>query len=265
MQSKKVIFGWPFCHSKEDYMIKTSDAIAAARALIGTPYSELDCINLIKKIIRTAPGGDKSYTTAGTNALWDSFFASAKYKDLTWRQESLDGAAAGMLAFKSDGEDVHHVGLVTGDGTVIHSSSTKGGIGVIETALDSDWSKLAIHRLIQAQEADVARQEEVTTAYKAVVALANPDSYLNVRNEPGTGGMRIGKVHDGTIVTVQSMNENEWAFITYAGGSGYVDGSFLLMLDEADTEKEAIETTTLINDLTGDVFVLMGKWRVAED
>ena len=27
------------------------------RALIGTLYSELDCINLIKRVIRTAPGG----------------------------------------------------------------------------------------------------------------------------------------------------------------------------------------------------------------
>jgi len=50
-------------------MIETSEAIRTARALIGTPYSELDCINLIKKVIRTAPGGDKNYTTAGTNDL----------------------------------------------------------------------------------------------------------------------------------------------------------------------------------------------------
>ena len=32
-------------------MIKSSDAIRTARRLIGTPYSELDCINLIKKVI----------------------------------------------------------------------------------------------------------------------------------------------------------------------------------------------------------------------
>lgn len=30
-------------------MIQTADAIATARALIRTPYRELDCINLIKK------------------------------------------------------------------------------------------------------------------------------------------------------------------------------------------------------------------------
>lgn len=35
-------------------MIQTSDAIATARALIGTPYRELDCINLIKKVVDTS-------------------------------------------------------------------------------------------------------------------------------------------------------------------------------------------------------------------
>ena len=39
-------------------MIRNEDAIRAARALIGTPYSELDCIGLIVRVIRTSPGGD---------------------------------------------------------------------------------------------------------------------------------------------------------------------------------------------------------------
>ena len=46
-------------------MIETSEAIRTARALIGTPYSELDCINLIKKVIRTAPGGEKKLHDGG--------------------------------------------------------------------------------------------------------------------------------------------------------------------------------------------------------
>ena len=95
-------------------MIETSEAIRMARALIGTPYSELDCINLIKKVIRTAPGGDKNYTTAGTNDLWNSDGKSAKYRDLTWKQEGISGAKAGMLAFMGVGTgDVSHTGLVT--------------------------------------------------------------------------------------------------------------------------------------------------------
>ena len=145
-------------------MIKTKDAIAAARALIGTPYARLDCINLLKKIIRTAPGGVRKYTTAGTNSLWKSYGMSKKYRDLTWRQEGLAAAAetssvspaarAGMLAFKRKGSDVHHVGLVTECGTVIHASSAHGA--VVETPLTAQegWNLLAIHRHIGVAQDD---------------------------------------------------------------------------------------------------------------
>lgn len=80
-------------------MIRAQDAIATARSLLGTPYSKLDCIGLIKLVIRTSPVGVPGYTTAGTNTLWDSYKASAKYRDLTWRQEGSAGAKAGMLAY----------------------------------------------------------------------------------------------------------------------------------------------------------------------
>ena len=45
-------------------MIETSEAIRTARALIGTPYSELDCINLIKMCIR-----DRCWVSAHTAAV----------------------------------------------------------------------------------------------------------------------------------------------------------------------------------------------------
>ena len=137
-------------------MVRTEDAIAAARALIGTPYAELDCINLIKKIIRTAPGGDPRYTTAGTDELWSSAQKSAKYRHLAWRQEGLDGVGAGWLVFKGRGTDArdgepHHVGIATGEGTVIHSSSRAGVTETMLTAADG-WTLAAKHRDIEARE-----------------------------------------------------------------------------------------------------------------
>ena len=42
-------------------MISVNEAIRMARSLIGTSYETLDCINLIKKVIRTGAGGDKHY------------------------------------------------------------------------------------------------------------------------------------------------------------------------------------------------------------
>ena len=134
-------------------MIKWEDAVREARALIGMPYREMDCINLIKKVIRTAPGGVPGYTTAGTNTLWDSAKASPKYRDLTWRQEGLSGARAGMLAFKRYGaDDEGHVGIVTDDETVIHASSKASQ--TVETALSAEdgWNLLAIHRYIEPAE-----------------------------------------------------------------------------------------------------------------
>jgi len=135
-------------------LVQTADAIAAARALIGTPYKALDCINLIKRVIRTAPGGMPGYTTAGTNTLWKSAKASAKYRDLTARHEGLTGAGAGALVFKRRGDDVHHVGLATGEGTVIHSSSAQGGRGVVETPLSEaeGWTCWGVHRYIEAKD-----------------------------------------------------------------------------------------------------------------
>lgn len=251
-------------------MIKAKDAIRIARSLIGTPYSEMDCINLIKAVIRKAPGGDPKYTTAGTNSLWDSHDMSGRYRDLTWRSYGTENPKAGMLAFKSEGEDVHHVGLVTEEGTVIHSSSAQGGRGVVETALDYTWDKIAIHRMIGTAEGTAGTEEsgDDMEGYKAIVNLANPKSYLNVRNAPGTGSERIGKIYDGQVVTVQAEAQGDWVFITYDGGSGYVDGLYLTRVEHEEENVIRVMGKTVIIDSEGNEFVPAGVWHVelrAED
>lgn len=247
-------------------MIKSKDAIAAARALIGTPYSELDCINLIKKVIRTSPGGVRSYTTAGTNTLWDSFHASAKYRDLTWRKEGVSGARAGMLAFKRTGSDVHHVGIVTGEGTVIHSSSTQGGRGVVETPLSSSegWNLLGIHRHIEVAQSTPESEETAVVSYKAQVNLQKADSTLNVRNEPSKSGDRIGRIGHGAVVKVQAEYENGWKFISYGdNSSGYVDGSFLIPYEDPEVEDGSEEESLVtIVDSVGHMFKPVGDFKV---
>ena len=249
-------------------MVKAQDAISAARSLIGTPYSTLDCIGLIVRVIRTAPGGVGAYRCQGTNWLWRSIDNSAKYRDLTWRQEGIAGAQAGMLAFKRRGTDVHHVGLVTGDGTVVHSSSSKGC--VVETKLDASWQLLAVHRYVEAQElpqpsapaapsgGSLGDETEDTRmeAYKMKVVASS----LNVRNEPGIGGDRIGRLSEGAVVTVQAEMENGWKYITYGDGAlGYVDGSYL----GAYVEPPVPETPKItIIDSSGNHFVPIGDFRV---
>ena len=249
-------------------MVKTQDAISAARSLIGTPYSELDCIGLIVRVIRTAPGGVGAYRTAGTNTLWKSVEASAKYRDLTWRQEGVAGAQAGMLAFKRRGTDVHHVGLVTGDGTVIHSSSAAGK--VVETKLDASWQLLAVHRYIEVQElphpsapaapsgGSLGDETEDTKmeAYKMKVVASS----LNVRDEPDVKGRRIGRLNEGAIVTVQASFSDGWKYVTYGDGAlGYVDGSYLAEYVEPPVP-EAPKITII--DSANNHFVPVGDFRV---
>lgn len=111
-------------------MIKTAEALRTARGLLGTSYDELDCINLIKKVIRVSAGGEKSYTTAGTNALWESDANSAKYRDLTWKQEGISGAKAGMLAFMGVGtgrRESRRTGDGEGDGRPLKQEQGRDG------------------------------------------------------------------------------------------------------------------------------------------
>ena len=238
-------------------MIKTQDAIDTARALIGTPYSEIDCINLIKRVIRTAPGGVPWYTTAGTNALWASYIASNKYRDLIWRQEGITGARDGMLAFKKHGGDVHHVGLVTERGTVIHSSSAAGR--VVETALDESWHLLAQHRYIEVAASAAETEGTMDVLYQAVVnTMRDP---LNVRDAPDGG--RIGSVPKGTTVEVLAEPAQGWTFVRSGSLMGYVSSAYLTRA-ESENEENVISISpdvTIIDD-EGNSFRPVGGWRV---
>lgn len=249
-------------------MIKAKDAITKARSLIGTPYAELDCINLIKKVIRTASGGVPSYTTAGTNALWNSFEMSAKYKDLTERHEGIENVPAGAIPFKADGSDKHHAGIATGEGTVIHSSSTQGGRGVVETPLTAaeGWNCWGVHRYIE------TGTEEENVMYTARVNLNSPKSSLNLRNGPSTIERRIGSIPHGTVVDVLA-EAGDWLYVRYNGLSGYASAEYLEAVNTEEkpaedttvpTESEEPVFTTIINE-DGTPVRLAGRWRVAED
>ena len=237
-------------------MIKTQDAIRTARALIGTPYSEIDCIGLIVRVIRTSPGGDTTYRCQGTNWLWRSIDNSARYRDLTWRQEGIQGARAGELAFKRHGRDVHHVGIVTERGTVIHSSSVQGK--VVETPLDESWQLLAVHRYIEAASA-AETEEAMSVLYQAVVnTMRDP---LNVRDAPDGG--RIGSVPKGTTVEVLAEPAQGWTFVRAGSLMGYVSSAYLTRAEVGEVENViSVSPDVTIIDDEGNSFRPVGGWRV---
>lgn len=245
-------------------MIKTQDAISAARALLGTPYSEIDCINLIKRVIRTAPGGVPWYTTAGTNALWASYIASNKYRDIIWRQEGITGARAGMLALKRHGGDVHHVGLVTERGTVIHSSSAAGR--VVETALDGSWHLLAQHRYIEVAASAAETEGKMSVLYQAVVnTMRDP---LNVRDAPDAGGRKIGEIDRGVTVDVLAEPCEGWLYVRSGALAGYASAAYLARVEvvsAVDAPEADVEPYTTIRREDGTTIRLYGRWSVLSD
>ena len=208
-------------------MIQAEAAIRAAREMIGTAYSELDCINLIKKVIRTAPGGDKRYTTAGTNELWNSFDSAPKYRHLIWRQAGISGAKAGMLAFMGVGTgDVSHTGLVTERGTVIHSSKSRGG--VVETALTekNGWNGLGAHRMIEVGEVDgdqSADEEQTEDSAEGEVVIVCAGGGLRMRVKPN--GRYMQMIPDGMRLAVLEEKDG-WLRTVYRGHTGWISGTY---------------------------------------
>ena len=199
-------------------MIKTKEAIRAAREMIGTPYSELDCINLIKKVIRTAPGGDKNYTTAGTNDLWNSDSKSAKYRDLTWKQEGIFGAKPGMLAFMGVGTgDVNHTGLVTERGTVIHSSKSRGCVVETELTEKRGWNGLGKHRMIAVDG------EETVDSDEGEIVTVCAQGGLRMRKKPK--GRYMQMIPDGAQLTVLEEKDG-WLRVEYRGFTGWISGEY---------------------------------------
>ena len=252
-------------------MIQAEEAIRVARGLIGTAYSELDCINLIKKVIRTAPGGDKNYTTAGTNELWNSFDSVPKYRHLIWRQTGISGAKPGMLAFMGVGTgDVSHTGLVTECGTVIHSSKSRGG--VVETALTekNGWNGLGVHRKIEVDYSEGGKTE-VSEAEKifgnATVNITS--GYLNIREGASTRSKVIAKVGNGARVNIiRDAGGTGWIFGALKNGvAGYMSSEYLvedavLIVEEGEEGKP---TTTTLCRSDGVYITLSGAWALAED
>lgn len=226
-------------------MIRARDATDTARDFLGRPYSEMDCIALIVQIIRTSPGGMPDYRCQGTNWLWESVSNSGKYRHLTWRQEGISGAKAGMLAFKRYGmEDEGHVGLVTDAGTVIHASSVEGK--TVETLLSASqgWELLGIHRYIGTQGA-----EKMSRLYRAKVATRKDP--LSLREAPKDGRV-IARIPKGAIVDV--MSEDSWPLIEYEGMRGYASMAYLERIEEDTAE----EMRLVLTDEAGNTWIPEG-------
>ena len=107
-----------------------TEFIDGVKALIGTPYAQCDCKDVIAR-----PLGIRF---AGTNWLWRSIKNSSKYRYLISRVQSpvpADGLKPGDILFKirdkvpdgyDDQPDAYHVSVYIGNGRIVHSSPSTG-------------------------------------------------------------------------------------------------------------------------------------------
>lgn len=255
-------------------MIKAKDAIETARSLLGTPYSTLDCINLVKKVIRTAPGGDAKFTTAHVPALWasGSDTVSAKYHYLTRRWENILCPQLGLLAFKGKplgfDHQPSHIGIVSkknGQWTVIHSSSVYGK--VVETPLTAKegWTLLAEIKFIKPGEEE--EKEKIPMQEYLYEAFVDVDegSTLNLRAKPATGSTKIlMKIINGDIVHVLEETNDKWLKVEIDGKVGYCYRKYL----DPQKVKEVLpvqdsEAALVITDSVGNKFYPVGAFTVS--
>ena len=254
-------------------MIKATDAIETARSLLGTPYSTLDCINLVKKVIRTAPGGDAKFTTAHVPALWASGNTdiSAKYHYLTRRWENIFCPQLGLLAFKGKplgfDHQPSHIGIVSkknGQWTVIHSSSVYGK--VVETPLTAKegWTLLAEIKFIKPGENEEEKEKIPMLDYLYEVYVnVDEDSTLNLRQRPATGLTKIlAKIPYGEIVQVLEETNDKWLKVAYDGKEGYCYKKYLNPI-EVEEIIPAQDGKLVITDSEGNKFYPVGSFTVS--
>ena len=104
--------------------------IERVQALVGKPYSECDCKDVIAKAL--------GIRFAGTNWLWRSVDNYPKYRYLKERyyyEPTISGLLPGDILFKIrsgipkmyiDEPDAYHVAVYVGNGNIIHSSPKTG-------------------------------------------------------------------------------------------------------------------------------------------
>ena len=81
--------------------------------------------------------------------------------------------------------------------------------------------------------------------YKGMAVSLPPDTYVNVRNAPSTGGKKIGKIYANAVADVLeevSGDGGQWYLITSGSVTGYVKAEYFVIGDAALAMKDSIAT-----------------------
>lgn len=110
-------------------MLKTAESYIGVKYVWGgnTPKQGFDCSGFTKFIFAkygvTLPRTSREQVRSGTGIAAD--FRALRPGDL--------------MFFAQPGEDISHVAIYAGDGRIIHSSSSNGGVGYTDLNAGGEW------------------------------------------------------------------------------------------------------------------------------
>jgi hypothetical protein len=76
-------------------------------------------------------------------------------------------------------------------------------------------------------------------------------SVLNVRAQPSTSAPKVGKLTRGTKVEVRGR-DGDWVAVSYAGGTGYVHGNYVVPIDTRPSAEASAEVMQMFREVNGE-------------
>lgn len=139
------------------------------------------------------------------------------------------------------------VGIMAFQGPVVSAKAEvvdgETSVGGVTEALSRYYSSIK-------EEEKENTTELFATAYVVPenIAIANVNSYLNIRKSPSSSAARVGILPKDGACIVESVDENGWAKITSGKIEGYANASYLFMGEEAIAKaKEAAILYATVN------------------
>ena len=140
-------------------------------------------------------------------------------------------------------------GLANETTTVAGIQATEAATAQEEAQADAQAQQVASDSNAKAEAADVVNNStSVVTAEFHDVAIANVESYVNVRSAASEESESVGKLYTNCMATVEGV-EGDWYKITSGNCTGYIKGEYLIVGD-ANVAKQAGRRVATVNTET---------------
>ena len=239
-------------------MINTSWLLEKCRSSIGWQYvfgsaqaGVVDCSGLF--VYWCGKKGLK--LSHGTNTMWRNEVTDKRtingdksqlqVGDIVFRCKDWTGDEATNRWYGTEPGNVSHVGIYTGNGTVIEAKGEK--YGVVESPWDKKWilagrfkgtvsSLPVINSSTEFNSSGKTKNAaELTKGANMKYTVTTESGNLNIRKEPSTGSAKVGSIAPGTIIEAENYND-QWAHTTHDGVVGYVSKQFLTVFEDKTIE-----------------------------